>query len=143
MSADSGVDDLDGVFQFGRFTSRHLGYGTEEIAQMLHALGSDSLEELIGKTIPEEIRMRRPLNLPGALSEEEALEELRGIASQNENRPTYIGMGYHGTNLPSVIRRNILENPGWYTGPDGSPSEFSDHGLRSDRYGDCECLHAG
>jgi glycine dehydrogenase len=115
MSADSGVDDLDGVFQFGRFTSRHLGSGTEEVAQMLHALGSDSLEELIGKTIPEEIRMRRPLNLPGALSEEEALEELRGIASQNEIRPTYIGMGYHGTNLPSVIRRNILENPGWYT----------------------------
>ena len=115
MSAGSGVDDLDGVFQFGRFTSRHLGSGTEEVAQMLHALGSDSLEELIGKTVPEEIRMRRPLNLPGALSEEEALAELRGIALQNENRPTYIGMGYHGTNLPSVIRRNILENPGWYT----------------------------
>ena len=115
MSAGSGVDDLDGVFQFGRFTSRHLGSGTEEVAQMLHALGCDSLEELIGKTVPEEIRMRRPLNLPGALSEEEALEELRGIASQNENRPTYIGMGYHGSNLPSVIRRNILENPGWYT----------------------------
>ena len=115
MSAGSGLNDLDGVFKLGRFTRRHLGCEKEGIAAMLRALGSSSLEGLIGKTVPEEIRLRRPLNLPEALSEEEALEELRGIASQNEIRPTYIGMGYHGTHLPAVIRRNILENPGWYT----------------------------
>ena len=115
MSAGSGLNDLDGVFKLGRFTRRHLGCEKEGIAAMLRALGSSSLEELIGKTVPGEIRLRRPLNLPEALSEEAALEELRGIASQNEIRPTYIGMGYHGTHLPAVIRRNILENPGWYT----------------------------
>jgi glycine dehydrogenase len=115
MSTGWGLNDLDGVFNLGRFTRRHLGCENEGIAAMLRTLGSSSLEELIGKTVPEEIRLRRPLNLPEALSEEAALEELRGIAAQNEIRPTYIGMGYHGTYLPAVIRRNILENPGWYT----------------------------
>lgn len=115
MSAAPGLTDLDGIFRLGRFTRRHLGSEHEGIAAMLRTLGFSTLEELIGKTVPEEIRLRRALNLPAALSEEEALEELRGIASQNEIRPTYIGMGYHGTCLPAVIRRNILENPGWYT----------------------------
>jgi len=82
---------------------------------MLETLGYTSLEELIAKTVPAEIRSVKTLDLPPAASEEEALAELREIASRNEVRTSYIGMGYHGTNLPAVIRRNILENPGWYT----------------------------
>jgi glycine dehydrogenase len=115
MSAVSGLNDLDEVFRLGRFTRRHLGSENEGIGAMLSTLGFSSLEDLIAKTVPSGIRLKRPLDLPAALSEEEALAELQGIASQNENRPTYIGMGYHGTHLPAVIRRNILENPGWYT----------------------------
>jgi glycine dehydrogenase len=115
MSGVSGLNDLDEVFRLGRFTRRHLGSENEGIGEMLSTLGCSSLEDLIAKTVPSGIRLKRPLDLPAALSEEEALAELQGIASQNENRPTYIGMGYHGTHLPAVIRRNILENPGWYT----------------------------
>ena len=106
---------LDSVFELGRFSRRHLGSGPEGIAAMLSVVGSPSLEELISRTIPEEIRLRRALDLPRALSEEQALAELRDLAARNELRPSYIGMGYHGTHLPAVIRRNILENPGWYT----------------------------
>jgi glycine dehydrogenase len=82
---------------------------------MLETLGASSLEELISKTVPEGIRLRGSLDLPEAASEEAALAELREIASRNEIRSSYLGMGYHGTHLPTVIRRNILENPGWYT----------------------------
>jgi glycine dehydrogenase len=120
VSDDRGVKEqefrsLSGVFDLGRFSRRHLGSHQEGIAGMLQSLGCGSLEELISKTVPEEIRLRRPLDLPAASSEEEALAELRELASLNEIRPTYLGMGYHGTHLPPVIRRNILENPGWYT----------------------------
>ena len=109
------MNDLDEVFQLGRFTRRHLGSDQVGIGEMLLTLGSSSLEDLISKTVPSGIRLNRPLDLPKAISEEEALAELQSIIAQNETRPTYIGMGYHGTHLPAVIRRNILENPGWYT----------------------------
>ena len=109
------MNDLDEVFQLGRFTRRHLGSDQVGIREMLLTLGSSSLEDLISKTVPAGIRLNRPLDLPKAISEEEALADLESIISQNETRPTYIGMGYHGTHLPAVIRRNILENPGWYT----------------------------
>src|SRR3990167_7532833 len=82
---------------------------------MLSLLGCSSMEELIEQTVPEEIRLHHPLNLPSAVSEEEALIELKELASRNQLRPTYLGMGYHGTLLPAVIRRNVLENPAWYT----------------------------
>jgi glycine dehydrogenase len=109
------IDSLDAVFSLERFSHRHLGSHQQKIGEMLQTIGYGTLEELISATIPEEIRIRHPLDLPMALSEEEALAELRALASLNEMRPTYIGMGYHGTHLPAVIRRNILENPGWYT----------------------------
>lgn len=106
---------LDAVFAYGRFSRRHLGSHHQEIAEMLSVVGYESLEALISATVPEEIRTRRALDLPAAASEEEALAELRELALRNEIRPTYIGMGYHGTHLPPVLRRNILENPDWYT----------------------------
>ncbi|HLB33058.1 MAG TPA: aminomethyl-transferring glycine dehydrogenase [Chthoniobacterales bacterium] len=97
------------------FARRHLGSDSVAINSMLSLLACSSMEELIEQTVPEEIRLHHPLNLPSAVSEEEALIELKELASRNELRPTYLGMGYHGTLLPAVIRRNILENPGWYT----------------------------
>ena len=110
-----GAEQLDAVLSRARFSRRHLGSHHVGIKAMLSTLGSASLEELISKTVPEDIRLRRPLDIPPAATEEEALAELRAIAAKNELRPSYLGMGYHGTHLPAVIRRNILENPGWYT----------------------------
>jgi glycine dehydrogenase len=110
-----GADQLDAVLSRGRFSRRHLGSHHAGIRAMLETLGASSLEELISKTVPEGIRLRGSLDLPEAATEEAALAELREIASRNETRSSYLGMGYHGTHLPAVIRRNILENPGWYT----------------------------
>ncbi len=108
-------ETLDAVFARGRFSRRHLGSHHRGVLEMLGCIGYGTLEELISATVPEEIRTRRSLSLPPAASEEEALAELQLLASVNELRPSYIGMGYYGTYLPPVIRRNILENPGWYT----------------------------
>ncbi len=97
------------------FLRRHLGLDQQSIAVMLSELDCRSLEELIEQTVPKKLRFDRSLQLPPAATEEEALAELKKLASQNQLCPTYLGMGYHGTLLPAVIRRNILENPGWYT----------------------------
>jgi glycine dehydrogenase len=102
-------------YPLGAFAKRHLGIDEKSLQSMLTLLECKTLEELIDQTIPQELRYSHPLNLPAAISEEEALAELKELASLNQLRPTYIGMGYHGTYLPAVIRRNILENPGWYT----------------------------
>lgn len=103
------------VFQFGRFSRRHFGLDQNAIKSMLKTLDCTSLEQLVEETVPASLRLKQSLTLPAAVSEEEALEELRELASRNQLCPTYLGMGYHGTYLPAVIRRNILENPGWYT----------------------------
>jgi glycine dehydrogenase len=82
---------------------------------MLSAIGAASLEELTAQTVPAGIRLGTRLHLPAALSESEALAELKGIAGKNRVNRSFIGMGYCGTITPPVILRNILENPGWYT----------------------------
>lgn len=82
---------------------------------MLKTIGVSTLDELIDKTIPSSIRLDKPLDLPVGLSEYEYLKTIKEIASANRVYRTYIGLGYYGTKLPSVIQRNILENPGWYT----------------------------
>ena len=82
---------------------------------MLSALGFSSMEEFIASTVPEGIRLTRSLSLPSARGEEEALEDLAQIVGKNEVFTSHIGMGYSDTHTPAVIRRNILENPGWYT----------------------------
>ena len=98
-----------------RFLDRHLGPRAADIKGMLAALGLDSLDALIDEVIPGAIRMDRPLSLPAARSEREALEDLAAMASANTIGRSYLGQGYHDTLTPSVILRNILENPGWYT----------------------------
>ncbi len=97
------------------FAARHIGPGEEDIAEMLAAIGVDSLDALADATVPESIRLREALGLPDALSEDEALARIQKIAGRNEVFRSFIGMGYHGTITPPVIQRNILENPGWYT----------------------------
>jgi glycine dehydrogenase len=103
------------VFELGRFSRRHIGPQPAEIASMLEAVGSTTLDSLIEETVPAGIRSPQPLNLPAARTEEQALAELAAIAGKNEVFQSCIGMGYHGCHTPAVIRRNILENPGWYT----------------------------
>lgn len=97
------------------FLNRHLGVNSEEKEQMLKYLGLSSLDKLINLTIPSDICLEKPLNLPKAQSEYSALKELKVIASQNQVFKNYLGMGYYDCITPTVIQRNILENPGWYT----------------------------
>src|SRR6476620_7914488 len=97
------------------FTRRHIGPTPEDIHSMVRTVGAGSLGELIEQTVPPSIRQAKPLDLGPALSETEAIERMRQIASRNEVLTSLIGMGYHGTILPPVIQRNILENPAWYT----------------------------
>ncbi len=97
------------------FARRHIGPGPEEIGTMLEAVNADSLEDLIAQTVPGSIRQARALDFGPALSETAALGRMRELANQNQVFTSLIGMGYHGTILPGVIQRNILENPAWYT----------------------------
>jgi len=97
------------------FSSRHIGPDSDQIKEMLKTSEVDSIDQLIGETIPKKIRLDKPLNLPPALSEEEYLDEIRSIAGKNRVFKSFIGMGYYETVTPKVILRNVLENPGWYT----------------------------
>lgn len=98
-----------------RFESRHIGPRGADIEVMLKRVGAASLDSLIDEIVPTAIRQHGPLDLPSAISETEALSEIRRIADQNIQMTSLIGMGYTGTLMPPVIRRNVLENPAWYT----------------------------
>ncbi|TCP26882.1 glycine dehydrogenase [Tenacibaculum skagerrakense] len=97
------------------FQLRHIGPRTSEQETMLKTVGVDSLDQLIYETIPDDIRLKEDLNLPEALSEYEYLNHINQLGNKNKVFKSYIGLGYHEAILPSVIQRNILENPGWYT----------------------------
>ena len=97
------------------FSRRHIGPSTSELKNMLETIGVNSIEDLLSQTIPDKIRLKTDLNIPDAISEMEFLKEIKKFSSLNKNFKTYIGLGYHDTFTPSVIQRNILENPGWYT----------------------------
>jgi glycine dehydrogenase len=101
--------------QANEFAGRHIGPDEKETTGMLRTIGVRSLDALIDKTIPASIRSKRPLNIPGPLSEYQYLGTLRQIAAQNKVFRSYIGQGYYNTIVPSVILRNLFENPGWYT----------------------------
>ena len=98
-----------------QFQDRHIGVTNEDVSSMLKTIGVRSLPKLIEDTIPKSILAHRKMDIPPALTENEALKKLFDILSQNQVYKSYIGMGYHPTITPSVIQRNILENPGWYT----------------------------
>ena len=98
-----------------QFTSRHIGPRPHDVERMLASMGLGSVDELVGQTIPESIRLKTDLDLPEASTEQAILGQLEEIGALNRVFRSYIGMGYHDTIVPGVILRNILENPGWYT----------------------------
>ncbi len=97
------------------FIHRHIGPRDDDIAHMLKTVGATSLDDLIDRAVPKTIRTTTPLDLPEALSERNALSDLRHMAGRNRVYTSMIGMGYYGCVTPKVILRNVLENPGWYT----------------------------
>ncbi|MDX1402782.1 MAG: glycine dehydrogenase (aminomethyl-transferring), partial [Kiloniellales bacterium] len=106
---------LDELKMRGDFIRRHIGPGKTQEEEMLSALGLASLDELVEKAVPAGIRLKEPLQLEAPISERMALSKLRGMAARNQVFVSMIGMGYYGTVTPTVILRNVLENPGWYT----------------------------
>jgi glycine dehydrogenase len=97
------------------FSQRHIGPDDSDLHAMLKVVGARSLDELVSQTVPTSIRATAPLDLPPPLSETQLLAEARRLASHNRVFRSYIGVGYHDCIVPPVIKRNILENPGWYT----------------------------
>lgn len=98
-----------------RFSDRHIGPSEKETAQMLSRIGAASVDALIEQTVPANIRLKQALRIDKGMSEFDYLRHLRSVAAKNKVFRSYIGLGYYNTILPSVIQRNILENPGWYT----------------------------
>src|SRR5262245_9794312 len=99
----------------GDFVARHVGPTDDELDLMLEVIGAKSLADLLDQTVPASIRSDAPLDLPAARSEPDVLAALRRLADRNRPRTSLIGMGYSNTYVPAVIRRNVLENPAWYT----------------------------
>ena len=97
------------------FENRHIGANEDDIKKMLNTIGLGSVDELIHQTIPNSILKNSPLKIGNAITENDYLNNLKEIADLNKNFDNYIGQGYYGTLTPSVIKRNILCNPGWYT----------------------------
>ena len=113
------------------FQRRHIGPNENEVKEMLTTIGVESIEELINKTIPPSIHLEQPLRLPAAISEYEYLNELKQVALKNKVYKTWIGQGYYNTITPSVILRNLFENPGWYTQYTPYQAEISQGRLES------------
>src|SRR5579859_7690251 len=97
------------------FVARHIGVKSVDERHMLSVIGAASRRALVEAIVPRSIVRRQPMALPAALSEAQALAELKHIAAQNKILKSCIGQGYHGTHTPAVILRNVLENPAWYT----------------------------
>src|SRR5579875_924325 len=113
------------------FQHRHIGPDKHQTNEMLHTIGVSSLDELIDRTVPAGIRMQGPLNLPAPMSEYEYLQHIKDVSLQNKVCKNYIGQGYYDTITPSVILRNVFENPGWYTQYTPYQAEISQGRLES------------
>lgn len=98
-----------------KFALRHIGITKNDHDKMFNTVGVDSLDQLIRETIPDDILLKNPIELPQAVSEHEFLTHIQKLGEKNKVFKSYIGLGYHESLTPSVIKRNILENPGWYT----------------------------
>src|SRR3954471_8703509 len=103
------------IFAPDPFESRHIRPDQADTAAMLKVVGAASLDTLIDEAIPSRIRLAKPLGLPAGIPESQFHEELRGVAAKNQLFKSYLGLGYYPCVTPSVILRNVLENPGWYT----------------------------
>lgn len=117
--------------QSNEFIPRHIGPNEADTKAMLKKIGVSSIDELISKTVPSSIRMNHELNLPAAMSEHEYLKHIKEISLKNRIYANYIGQGYYDTITPSVILRNIFENPGWYTQYTPYQAEISQGRLES------------
>jgi glycine dehydrogenase len=117
--------------QSQEFTHRHIGPDENETNEMLKVIGVGSINELINKTVPSSIRMKQQLNLPEAMSENEYLQHIKNVSLKNKIFKNYIGQGYYDTIPPSVILRNVFENPGWYTQYTPYQAEISQGRLES------------
>ncbi|MEP6747041.1 MAG: aminomethyl-transferring glycine dehydrogenase [Bacteroidota bacterium] len=117
--------------QSSEFQARHIGVNEAATGEMLAVIGVKDIDELISKTIPASIRLKHPLQNPIPQGEFEYLQELKTIAAKNNLYKNYIGQGYYGTITPSVILRNIFENPGWYTQYTPYQAEISQGRLES------------
>jgi glycine dehydrogenase len=100
---------------YDKYEHRHNGLRIEDISQMLNVIGVSSLDQLIDRAVPENIRLDKPPDLRPAMSEYEYLEHIRSLGSKNKVLRSFIGQGYYGVAPLSVIIRNVLENPSWYT----------------------------
>src|SRR5450759_2240641 len=98
-----------------KFVTRHNGPRDHELPQMLKTIGVNSLDQLIEKTVPKLIMLEKPLRLPEAMSEFEYLNHIKSLGQKNKMFRSFIGQGYYGVAPLSVIIRNVLENPSWYT----------------------------
>ena len=98
-----------------KFENRHIGTIGADLVDMLKTIGVQSLDQLIEQTVPDGIRLKAPMQIPGALSEFDYLSTLKQIGQKNKLFRSLIGQGYFGTITPSVISRNVFQNPGWYT----------------------------
>jgi glycine dehydrogenase len=98
-----------------KFETRHNGPDAAQITEMLKVVKANSVDELIDQTVPANIRLKDPLNLPTAQTEPAFLKSFKALVSENKTYKSFIGMGYYNTHTPGVILRNVLENPGWYT----------------------------
>ena len=114
-----------------KFKNRHIGPSETEIESILSTLKMPSVDQLIDETVPDSIRSKSDLNINKALTEEDLLENLKKIMNQNTPFKSYIGLGYYNTYLPTVIQRNIFENPGWYTQYTPYQAEISQGRLES------------
>ncbi|MFA7360273.1 MAG: aminomethyl-transferring glycine dehydrogenase [Candidatus Kapaibacterium sp.] len=106
---------MNNILSTDVFKNRHIGPNENDTKEMLDVVKADSLDKLIDETVPANIRLKKPLNLDNPLSEFEMLGKLKSLASKNKLFKNYIGLGYYPSVLPSVIKRNVFENPGWYT----------------------------
>ena len=106
---------MDNFFATDIFKNRHIGPRENDLQEMLKVINADSLDKLIDETVPQNIKLDKPLELENPLSEYQLINRLKSIASKNKVFKSYIGMGYYQTILPAVIQRNVFENPGWYT----------------------------
>jgi len=105
----------DGVFSSEKFAERHLGLSDNDRAEMLRVVGYDFMDDLLQATVPSAIRLRSALSLAASTTEHEVLSELRELFRHDVKRESFIGQGYYGSFCPPVVKRNVLENPSWYT----------------------------
>jgi glycine dehydrogenase len=119
------------TLQQEEFIERHIGPNAQDTQKMLQTIGVNNMQELISRTVPQDIRWDRELNIPPAISESDYLRELKEVSLKNKIFKTYIGQGYYDTITPSVILRNVFENPGWYTQYTPYQAEISQGRLES------------